>query len=583
MREKSKRLICLLSALVLLCSCSRGGPSSGVPGDSSAPPVSAPQSSSGEPDDPFVPYDVTDPDHLAQFWGDYMADLTSSAINGFASPSDIGYDQLSSYCATRMLNNNEPGVESVSSSSFRFPLELLLEYMDRYFDLRPERDDVVDFLGDRYDPNTGTYTDFVYLIPYAYDAGPLRLTSLRRETEDTLAAVVVRMSSMSDDAFVEKEARVTLREREDGSMFFVSSDSQWIKTENLSLQGRCIRVPESESEQFGDCVYWYPMGAGLLGVACRQDPNRFFVSSFDLVLFDTQDARVTARSSVSASERGFFTGAQVFDDRIILRTDHEYFVLDGALSLISSAPLPDYLSGTAKENLLLTRDLSQVIYSDDAGCWITPSDRKEPALLVSHPVPPDVGTDPYLLNAEIYLPVGLVDGGKSVLLSHAGYEFNLGYLLCPLDGSEPKRIDVCSDYGSVFSFDDASMTILGGYESAGETYTPRSIYLTFADGAAADVSNWPKESELESAYIVSGHYVWYFDLIKDGGSEKYGYSSAKLMRFDVLEPSMEKSLEDMDFKVEGFSYVEFLGADRDGRLLIRAQYNGEEATCIVSR
>ncbi|HHX50823.1 MAG TPA: hypothetical protein GX711_05235, partial [Clostridia bacterium] len=190
--------------------------------------------------------DITDPAQLEALWQEYLLDAANLVgINyGFDHVGEINPLYVARFCWSKYLNEHgEEGLEKDHEGSYLllFPLDGVLECAGRYFNL--DELDISQIDEGNYDSRRQAFL----FSPGSkkpsrrpsYNEVLLGRKSLERATRNrdgTITAVLVQPDHNQFDRIVYKEI-YTLKEREDGSLYFLSGKREYINNHLVSITG----------------------------------------------------------------------------------------------------------------------------------------------------------------------------------------------------------------------------------------------------------------------------------------------------------------------------------------------------------
>jgi len=173
--------------------------------------------------------EITDPVELEKLWQEYLFDSANlvGISRDFNNAKEINPWYVAQFCWAKYINEHDAQkleLDREGSYLRLFPLDTVLEYAKRYFDL--DDLDVSQISAGNYDSQRKAFLfspGDKRQPPRPSYKGSLRgkrLEKVVRNSDGTITAVLVRPYSQSFD-LIEYTDTFTLKQREDGSLYFV--------------------------------------------------------------------------------------------------------------------------------------------------------------------------------------------------------------------------------------------------------------------------------------------------------------------------------------------------------------------------
>jgi len=234
---KMKKVIILAVAVLLLAhmaGCKKGAQDS---------PMQGPEDTKQEAGLKYG--EITDPAELEALWQEYLFDSANlvGISRDFSCAEEIDPLYVAQFCWSKYINEHDAmSLEPDHESSYLrlFPLDIVLEYAKRYFDL--DDLDVSQIDAGNYDPQRSAFLfspDRGKQPPrpsYNNSFRGKRLDMAVRNSDGTITAVLVRPDSQNLDR-IEYTETYTLKQREDGSLYFASGRREYVNNHLVTLTG----------------------------------------------------------------------------------------------------------------------------------------------------------------------------------------------------------------------------------------------------------------------------------------------------------------------------------------------------------
>ncbi len=233
---KIKKAIILVLSLLLLAL------TAGCKNENQDSPVQAPENTKQEAATKYG--DITDPVELEKLWQEYFYDSIATVGNTrkFSSAQEIDPLNVAMFCWRKYVA--EFGKESLElankDSTLRlFPLDTVLEYAERYFNLTGL--DVSKIEAHYYDPQKRAFlfnfgSEQTRPAYNAINSWGDHLDKVTRNSDGTITAVLVRPGPLQTGR-IELTKTYTLKQREDGSLYFVSGRWEYVNNHLVVLTG----------------------------------------------------------------------------------------------------------------------------------------------------------------------------------------------------------------------------------------------------------------------------------------------------------------------------------------------------------
>lgn len=492
MRRKTLIVILSLALFITVAGCKKGqGELPQQPGPVLARPV-------GE---------LTDPAELQKLWEEYFYHTITNVGNTreFNSAAEIDPMNIAQFAWHKY--DTEYGRASLKQEEGRlsriFPLETVLVYAKRYFDLSSLDVSRIDKRSGQYDRERQVFMFNLgkenQTIPY-YNSGrdwSLKLTKVTRNGDGTLTAVLTHYDYQHKDR-AEYIRTYTLKEREDGSLYFVSGKWEYINNNLVSLTGDYQRFDkitglDVDSQNMGMLQELRMLGEFKGKVLFTQTPyNEGAKGALLLVNPD----KMEVEKKLTLPEKIYVSDVRLLNDKVYVYLKDRFLVIEPDLSDTNEIPLPPALAGKiAREEKIdangipdiffggydVSADQQQIVYSDETGLkLLNLADGHEKLLAESVPVKSD------LMKASYHRSPRFVADEQKVITTMTAYEGTMGYTLSDLRTGEVKKYDISSEASSTgaIRYDNGILEV-NSYQRDGAVKT---LYLDFRTGELKELA-----------------------------------------------------------------------------------------------
>ncbi|MTI83077.1 MAG: hypothetical protein FH756_04065 [Firmicutes bacterium] len=549
-------------------------------------PVQAPQNSEQKVSTEYG--EITDPEELEKFWQEYFYDTIATIGNTrkFNSAEEIDPVGVAKFCWRKYVA--EHGKESLklaseNSNRWLFPLDTVLEYAERYFNLTDL--DVTDINDAYYDREKRAFI-FYYSDKEERPSHTERnswgthLDKVTKNSDDTVTAVLVRYDSSKANR-VKLTMTYTLKQREDGSLYFVNGRWHYINNHLVSLSGDYQHFDQIEG--FDGSL----RELSMLG----EDNNRLILAhtpydereNASLMLLNPESMKVEKKLTLKANFGS--TDVRLAGDKIMVRLEERIVIVDKTLKYSEEIPLPGAIKDKIKSSSNpdtyfggydISSDLKRIVYADEKGVKVfNLADSGEKLLAPTKHI-----TGSELIQNSYHSSPRFVDNDQKVITTMTGYESAVGYTLYSLKENTTLKYGIASGASSsgFIRYDTGLLELKSTYIKEEQT-TERLQYLDFNTGNV---------KEIKLGDIDDGGYIRFH------GSAYVGQNYAAFLthRFDTdngdnnmhyLYRLNLKTLK-VDSKIVSVKAAEthILGVLADGRVLFWYNLNpSENGLCIA--
>ncbi|WP_366921556.1 hypothetical protein MFMK1_001960 [Metallumcola ferriviriculae] len=531
---------------------------------------------------------ITDPTELEKLWQEYLYDAIATIGNSheFNSAAEIDPVHIAQYSWFKYIaEHGRESLELANENSRRrvFPVEAVLEYAQRYFNLTTLN--VTAFDDRDYDPerrafifNLGSEGD----RPRYNEGNPwgIKLGEVTRNSDGTITAVLKHYDS-SVTRRVERTRTFTLKPREDGSLYFISGREEWVNNNLVSLTGDFQRFDKING--FDDNMQTLAM----LGE--YNDKVIIAYGPYDkkkngsLMLLNPENMEV--EKELNLGENFTSTDVTLTGERIVVRLKDRIIIVKKNLEQLEELSLPKVIKdkitrelqqGTYFGGYDISTDLTRIIYSDEEGVKLFDlADSSEKLLASTKPV---TGTD--LVKKSYHSSPRFVANDQKVITTMTGYESAMGYTLYDLQENTSKTYNITGEASSsrFIRYDTGVLEVKGVRIKDKETSELTLQYLDFKTGHV---------KEIELGDLGDGGYIRFPDLTYVGENDAafitsrqgldYSQGMSYLHRLDLDTLTVETNIITVK---AAQTYI--LGVLSDGRVLFWYDFNpSENGVCLT--
>ncbi len=540
--------------------------------------------------------DITDPVELEKLWQEYLYDSITTVGNTrlFNSAEEIDPYYIAKFAWFKYVA--EHGEESLAladkDSTLRiFPLEIVLEYAGRYFNLSAL--DVSALEEGYYDKKRQA---FLFALGSeqprpAYNANNSwgeQLTKVTRNSDDTITAVMVR-NGPPQSGRIELTKTFNLKPREDGSLYFVSGRWEYINNNLVTITGDYQRFDKIEGFTGNmDGLSMLGEDAGGLIMAYTPYNNK---EKAALLLISPETMKVEKKLELAGYVEATDLRRQF--DKIVLCGSDKIITIDKSLAQVNEIPLPQTINAKIARKPRYDRnglpdiffggydvsgDLQRIVYADEEGVKLfSLADNSEKLLS-----PTAVIEGSELMKNSYHRNPRFVDNGQKVITTMTAYEGTMGYTLCDLKEGTAKRYDISSD-GSTTGLIryDTGLLEIGVYIHDREKQTGeyKTLFLDFKTGMVNEIK---LEEPGDTGYIRPPEYTYlgqdyaaFITNVWDSGDN--ANSKFYLNRLDLKTLQIKPKIVTVKA-----AQTHILGVLGDGRIVFWYEFNpSESGVCIT--
>jgi len=499
--ERKTLIVLALALIITMTGCTK------VPGELPEQPKPEPTPAITE-QVPVRPVgEITDPDELQKLWEEYFYHTIANVGNTreFNSAAEIDPIHIAQFAWNKY--DSEYGRATLEQEEGRlsriFPLETVLEYANRYFDLSSLDVSKIEKRSGQYDTERQVF--FFNLgkenetIPY-YNSGrqwSLKLTKVTRNSDGTLTAVLTHYDYQQKDR-AEYTRTYILKEREDGSLYFVSGKWEYINNNLVSLTGDYQRFDKITGLDLDLQKIWMLQELRMLGefegkvLFTQTSYNEGATGALLLVNPD----KMEVEKKLTLPEKIDLSDVRLLNDKVYVYLKDRFLVIEPDLSDTKEVSLPPVVAAKMdREEKInvngspdiffggydVSADQQQIVYSDETGLkLLNLADGSEKLLAESVSVKSD------LMKASYHFSPRFVADEQKVITTMSGYEGTMGYTLCDLHTGEVKKYNISSETSNTgtIRYDNGILEV-NSYQRDGAVKT---LYLDFRTGELTELS-----------------------------------------------------------------------------------------------
>ncbi len=542
--------------------------------------------------------EISDPAELQKLWEEYFYPTITNVGNTreFNSADEIDPLYIAKFAWHKYDKEfGRASLEQEEGSFSRiFPLDIVLDYAEEYFNLSSLDVSRIDKRSGQYDPNRQVLLfnlgEENEIIPH-YDSGrswSLKLTNVTRNEDCTLTAVLTKFDYRHKDR-AEYTRTYNLKEREDGSLYFVSGRWDYINNELVSLTGDYQRFDnivglDADSHNIGMLKNLRMLGEFEGKVLLTQTSYNDGVKG---ALLSVDPDKMEVEKKLTLPERILDSDVRLLKDEVYVYLKDRFLVITPDLSNVLEVSLPSSLADIiAREEKFdaegfpdiffggydVSANQQQIVYSDETGLkLLNLADDSEKLLAESVPVKSE------LMKASYHWSPRFVADEQKVITTMTGYEGTMGYTLCDLQTEEVKKYDISSESSNtgIIRYDNGILEV-NSYQRDGAVKT---LYLDFKTGEVteltlADPGDTGYIRFMESAYMGQNYAAFIITRHDNADNDN---NMAYLNRVNLETFQVEEQLVSVKA-----AQTYLLGVLADGRIIFWYSLNSSEnGICIT--
>lgn len=555
--------------------------------------------------------EITDSAGLEQLWQEYIYDAIYTIGNNqeFHSAQEIDPVAVAHFCWEKYQDENSTDnlkTESEGSTLLLFPLADALKYVKRYFNLTTL--DVSQIPGHYYNPEKQAFifannSDSPKPGYTGRNSWGANLAKVTRDDDGTLTVELEHYDTYANRR-VDSRQTFTLKERTDGSLYFMEGRREFIDNDLVSLTGDVREFPTIDGFE-GDLQEIYMVGEVngklLLSYAPyneNQNPALMMLNPDNMKIEKTVDLK----GSVNSTEVEFKDG------KLIVRFKDKVLIYGEDLEVDHEIPLPSFI--TAKQDREhkydlngyplvffdgydISSDLNEIVYTDEIGVkLVTLEDGKEKLLAKTVQPEPSEQSEPSRgapMGPSYHFSPRFIADDRKVITTLSGYEGTSGFTFCDLDKGTNTKVNI----GTEGSFAtgairyDNGLLFVNNYwrdesspENNQQTDGYRTLFLDFHTGKVTAIElDQPGDTgyiRFDHQYYVGQHFAAFVTSKISGTGRANDRHYLNRIKLETLEPEQE---------IVSITAAEphILGVLADGRIVFWYQFNSaEKGICITS-
>ncbi|AGA70076.1 hypothetical protein Desdi_2660 [Desulfitobacterium dichloroeliminans LMG P-21439] len=540
--------------------------------------------------------EVTDPE-LERLWQEYIYDAIYTIGNTweFHSAEEIDPAAVARFCWQKYQEENGTDkLQKVSEEdlSLLFPLADAQKYAERYFNLTALD---VSKITDYYKPEKQAFVFSPHIEKCkprhtTANAWGTKLDKVMKTNDGTLTVAIEYYS----DSRVDSRQTFSLKERADGSFYFVDGRREFIDNHLVTLTGNVKEFREIEGFS-GDLQEISMVGEAegkLLLVYTPYNESQ----SGALMLLNPNEMRI--EKSVSLSSRIESTDVRFTDNRLIVRSKDKVLVYSRDLEVQSEISLPNVITEKmVREQKYdqmgltdvffggydISSDLCQIVYTDEIGVkLVTLQDGKEK--LLAKTIAPKV-SEPSRgapITPSYHFSPRFVADDKKVITTLSAYEWTAGFTLCDLDKGTNTKYEIITEgslatggirYDTGLLFVNQYWYDERGAEKNRNTDGYITTFLDFHSGQVSEIElSEPGDTGYirfdDQSYIGQNYAAFATSKRSDGGRANDRHY---LNRINLQTLRLEQEIVSI-----AATDIHILGVLEDGRIIFWYQYNPAE-------
>lgn len=539
--------------------------------------------------------EITDPVELDKLWQEYFYDSIATVANArdFDSPQEIDSLYVARFCGFKYAaEHGSNGLKPLEEgSSFKLlPLDIVLEYAKRYFDLSSLDVSKID---------EGTYDQeeqaFIFFFENEQkrptynesNAWGEKLDKIIRNNDGSVTAVFLRYGNPGTR--IEMTRTLTLQQREDGSLYFSKGRWEYVNNNLVVLDGAYERF---------DALTGYGGNMEELAMLGEVDGKMLLAatpyekgSKPSLLLIDPDSMSVEKRLDFNES----FSAAdiRIKGEKIIAFLNDKILSIDKSLEQLEQLEIPALIREKIKRESKYdqngmpdvvfggydsTGDLGKFVYSDETGVkFLDLAEGNEKMLTKTVHIP---GGE--LIDVSYHWSPRFVANDTKVITTMTGYESTMGYTLCNLQEDSEKLYNITAECSSTANirYDSGRLEVnTHVYNHETQSGECKTFYLDFTSGEVRDIKlNNPRETgdiRFPELCFVGQDYAAFI-------TYEYDYTDNANNKHFINRLNLKTFEEESDIVSVKAAETRILGVLADGRIVFWYNLNpSEKGICIT--
>lgn len=540
--------------------------------------------------------EINDYMELEKLWQEYFyhSIFTIGNNGGFNSAKEIDALRVAKFCWFKYVaEHGREGLDLVSKDSQMrlLPLDIVLDYAERYFnltnlDLTNIDDSYYDFAKKAFIINLGS--DKKPPSHTGRNSWGMNLEKVTRNSDGTITAILKHYDTYQHRR-VQYIDTYTLKPRNDGSLYFLSCQRDYINNHLVSINGDFLEFEMIEG------LHGYAEELSMLG----EDNNKLIIAKMSygkeqdasLLLLNAENMQVEKKFNLNSNLT--YSDVYMEGEKILILYQDRIMVINKDLELLEEIPLPKTIKDKIERDSKLdkynfpeiyfggydvSKDFKKIVYSDEIGVKLFHiADNSE---VLPSPTVPISGSE--LIGNSFHSNPRFVADDKKVITIMAGYESPVEYSLYNLEEGTCETHNIVSEGSSTgfIRYDTGLLEInTHFYNKESQTSGYKSYYLDFKTGVSKEIR---LDDAGETGYIRTSDHTYVGQ----------NYAAFITSRWDSNDNAENMSylnrLNLKTFKVEPqiisvkAAETNILGVLSDGRIVFSFNfYPSENGICIT--
>ncbi|MFZ7102717.1 MAG: hypothetical protein ACOWWO_08665 [Peptococcaceae bacterium] len=521
-----KKFVILLPAVLLLtlavfgAGCSNSRPDPPPPGQSSESTGQEANKTDAKskPEKTKLEYgEITDPVELEKLWQEYLFDSSNlvGISRSFSTAKEIEPLYVARFCWYKYINEHDAeNLEPENEHGYLrlFPLETALQYAERYFNL--DHLDVSQIDEHSYDPQKKAFLfspGGKRQQPRPSYKGSLRgkrLEKAMRNSDGTIIVVLAQPDSQVSDRIRYRDTYI-LKQREGGSLYFVSGKREYINNHLVAISGeyqRFDRIAGFDGDLDALSLLGETEGRMILAYTPYDKAKNAALLLLNPAALDVEK-RLEINGHLEPKD------VSLKGESIIIRRRDKTLFADKMLEQTEVIPLPRVIWDKIKREPLdneknnpviffggydVSQDRTKYVYADETGLKLyNITDGSDNLLSGTVPI---AGSE--LVDNSFHWAPRFVADEQKVVTTMTGYESARGYTLYDFRSRTQKYYAIGSECSStgLIRYDTGLMEI-NNYirDEQKQDGDYKTLYLNFQNGEVQEI---PLEDKGDTGYIV---------------------------------------------------------------------------------
>lgn len=530
--------------------------------------------------------EITDPVELEKLWQVYFYDSIATVGNTreFNSAQEIEPLYIAMFAWNKYVA--EYGKESLAlagkdSSQRLFPLAKVLEYAKRYFNLTSL--DVSNIEEHYYDQEQRAFLfNFGTEQPRPnYNSGEgwgEKLAKATRNSDGTITAVLVR-EGQPRTGRIELTKTYSLKQREDGSLYFVSGRWDYVNNHLVSLMGDYQSYDKIAGFK-GEMEELFMLGEVEGKVLLAHTPYQKGQKA-SLLLVDPDTMKVAKRLELRSKLE--LTDVRLLEDKIVVYLSDRIVIIDRALVETKELPIPPAIKTKIERKpnydkngipdiffggYDISTDLQRIVYADEIGVKLYNLVDNSEKLIAPSVLIEGSKLDKYSWHRA----PRFVANEEKVITTMTAYEGTRGYTLINLTTGISKTYDISSEGSSTGLIRyDSGLLEVNTFMHNSEEY--ETLYLDFKTGEVQEIK---LQEPGDTGYIRMADYSYVGQEYGAFLNNRWDSNDNAQSMFYLNRLNLKTMKVDTNLVTVKAAQTHILGVLTDGRIIFWYNYNPSE-------